>query len=309
MNNKPFVSVIIAVYNGEKVIDECIKSLLTQDYPRDKYEIIIADNNSNDKTREVIKKYPVKYVMEDTIKGPSAARNTGAKVAGGEIFIFFDSDQIAEKSWLRKILQGWEYEKYGAFSGRNIYVDINKDLISDYWSGKCSKKVNRVKKGRLDSRFFAGGNIGIRKNIFEGLGGFDVGLSTCEDIDFALRMYKKSNVFIKYNDDAVAYHKQRTNIRSLLKREFWFGYGSVILERRHREVRKHFIIIRAILRTLLGGVALVCGFFKPMKTMIRKRHLQLILLDIAMRWSNCFGRVRAYVVCCPYGTKTFKNKK
>jgi len=53
----PFVSVIVPVYNGEKTIAECVKSLLSQDYPKDRYEIIIVDNNSKDQTAEIIKKY------------------------------------------------------------------------------------------------------------------------------------------------------------------------------------------------------------------------------------------------------------
>ena len=124
--NLPFASVIVPVYNGESMIAECIESLLSQDYPKDKYEIIVVDNNSNDHTPDIVKKYPVKYTMETRIQSSYAARNTGVKYAEGEALIFFDADQIATQNWLKNLMQEWTQKQYGAFGGRavNIIPDI-----------------------------------------------------------------------------------------------------------------------------------------------------------------------------------------
>ena len=88
------ISVIVPVRNNEEMIGDCIESLLAQDYPKEDYEIIVVDNNSTDKTTDIIKKYPVKYLHEEKT-GRGIARNTAVKTAFGEIIAFTDSDYIA----------------------------------------------------------------------------------------------------------------------------------------------------------------------------------------------------------------------
>jgi len=292
MDNLPLTSIIVPVYNGEKVISECIESLLNQDYPKNKYEIIIVDNNSKDKTSEIIKKYPVRYLLEDKIQGPSAARNAGAREAKGEILAFFDSDQIADKSWLKNLLQGWEDKKFGAFGGKNIAFVSKNNLIGDYWNQEENSKQEVVSKDNPYLKIGTG-NAAYRKDVFKKLEGFDNTFLSLEDFDICIRMQKQLHLAVKYNYDAVMYHKERLTIKSLLKREFCYGIGSCLLGKKHMEVRKSILIIvfGVIKRTLLGFFALCYGMIKPLKGKNRNRHLQLILLDIAMRWANCFGRL------------------
>jgi glycosyltransferase involved in cell wall biosynthesis len=107
----PLISVIIPVYNGEEFISRCIEALLNMDYPSDKFEIIIiVDNNSTDGTTEVVRRYPVRYIFE-SIKGPSAARNTGAKAVRENILAFTDVDVIVEKNWLFEIEKNFAIRK------------------------------------------------------------------------------------------------------------------------------------------------------------------------------------------------------
>src|SRR3990170_2881853 len=116
-DNHPMVSIIVPVFNGENAIEECIQSLLDQDYPRDKYEIIIVDNNSKDGTGEIIKRYPVLYLLEDEIQSSYAARNKGIGYAQGEIFAFTDSDCVASKNWLKEAMLLFRNERVGCVIG------------------------------------------------------------------------------------------------------------------------------------------------------------------------------------------------
>jgi glycosyltransferase involved in cell wall biosynthesis len=99
----PLASIIASVFNGEKSISKCIESPLSQDYPTDRYEIIVVDNNSTDRTAKIIQGYPTRYVFEDRSQNSYSARNTGVKCSKGDALAFFDTDQVGPRSWLKNL--------------------------------------------------------------------------------------------------------------------------------------------------------------------------------------------------------------
>ena len=119
IDNYPFVSIIVPVYNGERTIGNCIESLLSLKYSHSKYEVIIVDNNSKDATLKIIQKYPVISLIEKRIQSSYATRNTGLKKATGKIIAFTDSDCIADKDWILKSVECFKDEKIGCVGGRD----------------------------------------------------------------------------------------------------------------------------------------------------------------------------------------------
>jgi glycosyltransferase involved in cell wall biosynthesis len=118
------VSVIIPTYNRAKMLGITIESFINQDYPKDQYEIIIADNNSSDNTKDVVndwqKRSPVdiRYIFEKR-QGVHFARNTAAKIAMGDVLYFTDDDMIADKDLLREIVKVFEFDtKVASVTGR-----------------------------------------------------------------------------------------------------------------------------------------------------------------------------------------------
>lgn len=80
----PLISVIVPVYNGEMITGDCIESILSQNYPKEKIEIFNVDNNSKDNTAKIIKRYPVRYILEDKIQSSYASRNAAIRIAKRE---------------------------------------------------------------------------------------------------------------------------------------------------------------------------------------------------------------------------------
>ena len=79
MNKKPFISVIVCTYNGGDRIRDCLDALIVQDYPRDKYETIVVDDGSTDRTNKIVSKYSVKVIKHEKNLGICLARNTGLR--------------------------------------------------------------------------------------------------------------------------------------------------------------------------------------------------------------------------------------
>ena len=100
----PFVSIIVPLYNEERWIDECVSALLAQDYPADRFEILVIDNNSIDSSASRVPQHPRVRLLHESQQGDYAARNRGIAEARGEILAFTDSDTAPHEDWLRSIV-------------------------------------------------------------------------------------------------------------------------------------------------------------------------------------------------------------
>jgi len=124
------VSIIIPVYNGEKTLRQCLNSVLNQTY--ENYEVIVVDNNSTDKTKDIIKEFQdksrkMKYLFEPQ-RGRGAARNTGERTAKGNIVLMTDSDCIVPNDWIRHMIKPIINEGYDAVQG------FESSATKDFWS-------------------------------------------------------------------------------------------------------------------------------------------------------------------------------
>jgi glycosyltransferase involved in cell wall biosynthesis len=124
INRPPMVSVVIPTKNRHESLGITLQSFIRQSYPQDRYEVLVADNNSSDATRAMVAEWarrfpvPLIYVFEPRA-GAHNARNTAAKQARGEIFYFTDDDMIADQELLAQIVRVFEKERsIGTATGR-----------------------------------------------------------------------------------------------------------------------------------------------------------------------------------------------
>lgn len=104
MNELPSISIVTPVYNSEKVLGSCLKSIKEQDYPQDKIEIIIIDGGSTDKTLEIAKKFKVDKILSNPLITGEAGKAVGVEAASNEIIALIDSDNVLDgKDWLRQM--------------------------------------------------------------------------------------------------------------------------------------------------------------------------------------------------------------
>ncbi|MCK4433705.1 MAG: glycosyltransferase, partial [Methanomicrobia archaeon] len=101
----PSVSVIIPAYNEENNIEKCLNSIKTQDYPKNKLEILIVDDGSTDNTRDVITNgFKYVHLYKNGHNGKAFALNTGIKEAKGDIIITMDADTVLEKTAIKEMV-------------------------------------------------------------------------------------------------------------------------------------------------------------------------------------------------------------
>lgn len=102
----PSISIVIPTYNSEQTLAQCLESIVRQDYPREKIEIIIADGGSEDKTLEIAKKFEVDKILHNPLRTGEAGKAVGVEAAKNEIILLQDSDNILnEQDWLRRMAE------------------------------------------------------------------------------------------------------------------------------------------------------------------------------------------------------------
>lgn len=174
---KPLISVIIPTKNEAKNIETCLKSIADQTYKN--YEIIVVDNNSDDDTKILAKRYTKKVFNY----GPerSSQRNYGAKKAKGEYLLFIDADMILTRSVLFECIQSVNDKNFQAL------IIPEKSFGTSFWA-KCKALEKSYYEG-VDwieaSRFF-------EKKRFVDLGGYNTSLVSGEDWDLHSRFVDDS---------------------------------------------------------------------------------------------------------------------
>lgn len=165
------VSVIIPLFNVEKYVEQCIDALLGQDYPEDRYEIIGVDNNSTDRTAELVSGYPRVRFIKERKTGAYAARNSGISAAKGKIIAFTDGDCVPQRDWISCIAVGMREAGREILLGKREYLtsSSNLRLLSDYDSTLAAHLFSSDMK---KAYFGYTNNMAVRASLFEKQGKF-----------------------------------------------------------------------------------------------------------------------------------------
>ncbi len=249
INNRPFVSVVIACRNEEKFISKCLDSLLLQDYPKENTEILVADGESEDGTRDVIRTYtdknPFVKLLENPQKFTPFGLNIGIKEAKGEIIIRIDAHSTCEKDYISKCvryLEEYKVDNVGGvietLPGKNTIIAkaIALSLSYPFGVGKAYFRIGSKKPREVDTVF--GGCY--KKEIFEKIGYFNENLPRGQDMELNLRLKRFGGKILLVPEIRSSYYA-RSDFKSFWNHSVMDGinliyplkFGIVIFSWRH----------------------------------------------------------------------------
>ena len=236
-----YVSIVLPVYNAESTLALCLDSLTSLDYPKEKLEIIVVDNNSTDASKEIIKKYAVRYFLEPH-KGASVALNTGILNSNGEIVCFTHSDCVVEKSWVKNLVNGFISDNIGGCGGEVLSYNP-KTRIEKYCDYRRMYFQNgNIAKDESILPWIMLANAAFRRKALDAVGSFDALFTEEYDIDLSFRVWLKGYKF-KYIPEAVVYHKNRDNLISLWRQSFRIGLNSPRFLRKYGKIYETLYIL------------------------------------------------------------------
>lgn len=214
-------SIIMAVYNVEKYLEEAIESVINQTLGfKDNVEIILVDDGSTDNSAIICKRYVKKY--SENIKyiykengGPSSARNSGIKVATGEYYNFLDSDDLLHEAALEKVYNFFDiYKEVDMVTLPIECIERQQGLYHRYKKFGKESKVIDLNVSPKDYVFSSAATF-YRSKIFENTE-FNTNLKLAEDLFFNTKLYLKNNKFgfISPNE-AIYYYRKRFSNNSI----------------------------------------------------------------------------------------------
>ncbi|NDV83941.1 glycosyltransferase family 2 protein [Bacteroides sp. 51] len=233
-------SIIIPVYNRPDEVDELLHSLTLQRYTH--FEVIVVEDGSSVPCKDVVDKYAstldIKYFTKPN-SGPGQSRNYGAERSQGEYLIILDSDCILPEGYFEAIEKELQRSEADAFGGPDkahesftrIQKAINYSMTSFFTTGGI-----RGGKKKMDKFYPRSFNMGIRREVYEALGGFS-NMRFGEDIDFSIRIFK-GGYTCRLFPDAWVYHKRRTDLRKFFKQVHNSGIARINLYKKYPESLK-----------------------------------------------------------------------
>jgi len=229
----PFVSVVVPVKNEEKVIGRLLRALLNLKYPLSKMEIIVVNDESNDKTGEICSDYAQRCLQVKVFNRPksttkAAALNFGVRHSRGEIIATFDADSVPESDALLKSVKYFENPQVAAVQGRICSINANENMLTKFlfYEGVVQYEAYMRGKDRLNLFVGLAGTCQfIRRTAIEGISGWNE-KNLSEDVELSLRLTEKDYA-IKYASDVRTWEESPNSIRGLVRQRARWYRGNI----------------------------------------------------------------------------------
>jgi glycosyltransferase involved in cell wall biosynthesis len=221
--SRPEVSVVIPTYNRAAMLQGCIRSMFAQDFAKELYEIIVADDGSTDSTKQVVQTFrddsegpSLCYVRCDH-GGPNAARNAGVRLAKADLICFVDDDVDAPSGWLRALVAGVDQNPSAGCIGGPIRLRLE---------GKPPRLCGREALGETEldlgdmaqkTKFVWSANMLVTRSALELVGAFNDQLPIyADEIEWEERL-RRSGGEVVYIPEAWLWHRRAAHDLRLLR--------------------------------------------------------------------------------------------
>jgi cellulose synthase/poly-beta-1,6-N-acetylglucosamine synthase-like glycosyltransferase len=243
----PLCSILIPAHNEEKVIGATIESMLQLEYPKDKMQIIVINDGSQDHTRDIINRYAAQDSRVQLYdipkgeggKGKSRTLNLGIKQATGEVIAIYDADNTPDKHSLRYLVgQLLEHKELGAVIGKFRTVNKKATLLTRFINIETLSFQLMLQAGRWQMHGIStlpGTNYVMWRHLINEMNGWDEEALT-EDSELSIRIYE-AGYKIKFIPYAITYEQEPQQWGVWIKQRMrWVRGNNYVVKKFWREI-------------------------------------------------------------------------
>lgn len=264
----PFVSIVIPTCRDEQTLNKCLFSLLNQDYPKDRYEIILVSKNKLNLNIGASGKDKIKVICGVDYAN---SRNIGVAEARGELVAFIDDDCQVEKEWISRAVPYFKDEKVALIGGpavppksKEFNYRVGGYLMASYFAtgfGSCRYGVASDVYEAEEYSLLTANNF-LRKDVFKKVGGFDTNQVPSEENDLYFRI-KKIGYKLLYVPEISVWHSSKPIFLPLAGKIFFYATGRGLLMARKPETIRFLYLIPPIFTVTLLGLFALSFFSEP----------------------------------------------
>jgi hypothetical protein len=254
VGNEPFlvaesVSFIVPVRNDAVNLERCLEAIRANTYPKDRIEIIVADNGSHDRSREVAKRAGAR-TLELPGLTVGALRNAAVREAKGDILAFVDADHQIDANWLTHAVAALREPGTGAV-GAPYAPPPQPTWVQEIYDGLRDHRC-----GRREVAWLGSGNLAVWRATFEASGGFDESLTTCEDVDLCARFRSRGYRILSDSRLRSVHYGDPASLGDVFRGELWRGRDNLRVTLRNFSVGRELPSVVMPL-VYLGSIFLV----------------------------------------------------
>lgn len=226
--DRSVLAVVIACFNGAEHLRTQLDALAAQVFYLP-WELVMSDNGSTDETLEICESYkdrlPLTVVQATARQGPAYARNEGVRHSTAPKLVFLDQDDVAAEGYLASMNRALEDNAFVAAT-----MEFERLNTVEARRARRSALAAGI---RDDWRPWAYGSaLGVRRELFDEVGGFDESMPCGEDVDFCWRIGRDTGSELTLADGAVLHYRLRSTVPALFRQGVLYGRGGAALYRR-----------------------------------------------------------------------------
>ncbi len=270
----PYISLIVPVRNEERYIHGCMESILNQNYDKEKFEVIVVDGMSTDRTQQIVRQFKKKHsnikLLKNPVKSTPSALNLSLRSAKGEIIVRVDGHAEIEYDYLTQCINFLHLTGADCVCGviKSVQTNIIGKAIALGMSSVFGVGNARFRTSGREGFVDTGAFLAYRREVFERNGVFSESCIGCEDDEFHHRLRSKGGR-IFFTPKIQSKYFTRSNYRDLFKQYFRYGYGKVTVFKLHppmmqwRQAIPPLFVLGFVLSLLLYPLAGIAVLFLP----------------------------------------------
>lgn len=288
----PIVSIIIPCRNEEKYIGKCLDSIINQDFPKEKMEILVVDGMSTDKTKEIIRNYEARFpfivYLENKKKIVPNALNKGIEYSKGDLVLILGSHGNYSSNHVIKCVEYMEKYKADNVGGLEVIVPGSDSLIGEaialalshpFGVGNARYRIGTKKPIWADTVACSC----YRKDVFDKIGFFDEELVRNQDDEFNLRLIKNGGKILLV-PDIISHYYARDSLAKLWKMYFQYGHFKPLVVKKIGSV----LTWRQLIPTIFIISIILTGFMSLLDNIFLFSFLSIVSLYLIINFIFSF---------------------
>lgn len=304
-----FISVIVPIRNEQAFIAQTLDGLLSQDYPRHAFEVLVVDGDSTDATLDVVGAYVAEHDTICLLSNPgrwsSRARNIGIDAAKGDLVVIVDGHcEFEDDQYLRNLDRAFRQPNIDCL-GRPQPLDVSDgNLLQQAIAAARSSRLGHHPDSFIYSTHeqlvpAASVAVAYRKSVFETVGMFDEEFDACEDVELNHRIDKAGLRCLLAPDIRLRYHP-RSSLSALFRQMMRYGRGRVRLMQKHPDT----FSIKSMLPACFAAFAILGLLLVPLFPVMSPFYLgvmglYVLIVFIVSTWLAIQHRRAAFWVMVP----------